>query len=166
MHQRRDQAPIQALIRRQFRRHELGGELRHRHQLGTDLLRQRLDELHHFFLEQPRHQPFATPDRNLVELGERHGHRHPVARRTRFEMVSQFEIDAAKSETRRKRLGGHARRLMTHQVFAFEVQQTRIFALGLLAPFFEIGAVGDALRNQAVVKGDNQFVVDQHVGAA
>ena len=147
MHQRRDQAPIQALIRRRCRRHELGGELRHRHQLGTDLLRQRLDELHYFFLEQPRHQPFATPDRNLVELGERHGHRHAVARRTRFKMISQIEVDTAEPKLWREGVGGHACRLMTHQIFAFEVQQTRIFALGLLAPFFEIGAVGDALRN-------------------
>ena len=162
VNERRDQP----LVRRLHGRDEIGGKLRHRHQLRTDLLRQRLHELHDLLLEQPRNQPVAAPRRNLVQLRKRHGDRHAVLRRSRLEVVREFELDAAELELVRERLGRHAGRLVAHQVFALEVQQFWRFPLGLLAPLVEVGAVGDAFRDDPVVEGDDQFVVDQNVRPA
>ena len=166
VHQRRDQRLIGVHLAGGDRGAEFGGELRHRHEFGTDLLRQRFDELDDLFLEQAGNQPFAARGRQLVELGQRHGQRHAVLGRAGLEMVGEREIDAGELDAVREGLGRHPRRLVAHQVFALQVEQFGLLALGLLAPFVEIDAADHVFGNQPVVEGDDQLVVDQHVRAA
>ena len=78
-------------------------------------------------------------------------------------MIAELEFDAAKLDRMRKGLGRHARRFVAHQVFALELEQIGVFAFGFAPPFIEAGAVRDAFGNQAVVEGDDQLLVDQHV---
>ena len=78
-------------------------------------------------------------------------------------MVAQRVIDAADLQVMRESLGGHAGRRMAHQVVLGEEQQLGVFLLGRLAPMVEGGAVVDAFRNDVVVEGEDQLVVDQHV---
>jgi hypothetical protein len=66
----------------------------------------------------------------------------------------------------RKGLAGDAGRLVAHQVVALQVQQARRLALGLAPPLVESRAAVDAGGDQAVVEGEDQFVVDQYVRPA
>jgi hypothetical protein len=108
---------------------------------GTSLarkpLRQRLHQLHDLFLEQARHQPLAARGRNLVQLRQRQGQRHAVARTAGLEVVGQLVIDAGEPQLMRKGLAGDAGGLVPHQVFALQVEQARRLALGLAPPLVE-----------------------------
>ena len=128
-----------------------------RHALGVGL---------HLLLQQTRHQPLAARRRHLVEQRHRHRHRHAVLRRARLEVV--FELEAVRPHLQlvREILRGDAGRLVAHQVLAPQLQQAGLRALGFLAPFLEVGAVGDALRHPRFVEGVDQFVVHQDVRAA
>jgi len=81
-------------------------------------------------------------------------------------VIGQRVVDAAKLQLVRERLAGDAGGLMAHQVFAQQVQQARLFAFCLAAPLVESGAAVDAIGDDLVVEGEDQLVVDQHVGPA
>ena len=81
-------------------------------------------------------------------------------------MVSERVVHAADFDLRREGVGGDPGGFMAHQVFALQVEQFRLLTFSLAPPLLEISAVADVLRDQAVVKGDNQFVINEHIGAA
>ena len=65
-------------------------------------------------------------------------------------------------ETRR----GDAFGIVAHQCFAGEKEQVRVFAFGALTPLGQRDEVDDVFGKVGVVKGFNEAVVDQYVGAA
>ena len=145
-------------------------KLRHRHQLGPDLLRQGFHQLQHLLLEQPGHQPFTAQHRHLIEVRQWHGQRHAVAWRTGLKVIGERVLHTAKLDLRGEGIGRHSRRLVPHQVFALEEQELRVFAtlfaLGFLAPQVKIRAVVDTLGNHMVVEGVDQLVINQHIRPA
>ena len=145
---------------------EFVGEFGQRPELVTDFLRQGLRQQRDFFLEQARHQPVAARSRYLVECDQRHGEREAVARIARVVQVFERVTASADGELVRKLRGGDAGRLVPHQVLALEVEQLRLVGLSGTAPVLERCAVVDANGDQAVVKGVDQLLVHQHVGAA
>ena len=167
--QRRNQSLIQLFVIARYGRQEFFDKIRHRHQLGADLLRQRLDQLHQFFLDQPRHQPLHARRRDLVELRQWQGQCHAIARRARLEVIAEHVLHAARLEFVRKGLGGDASRRVAHQVILGQEEELGVVLLGRLAPVVKGGAVVDGglarlrLGNQVIVEGINQLVIDQHV---
>ncbi len=79
-------------------------------------------------------------------------------------MVSERKLNAAQPDLVREGFGGHSGRLVAHQIFALQMKQLWILAFGLAPPMVEVGTVAQALGDDLVVKGENQLVVDQHVG--
>ena len=164
--QRVDDALVELAVVAFYGSEKFLDEFRHRHQLGADFLRQRLDQLHQLFLDQARHQPFHARRRNLVELRQWQRQRHAIPRRARLEVISERVLHTAGLELVREGLGGDAGRRVAHQVVLGQEQQLGVFLLGGLAPVVEGGAVVDVFRNDVVVESEDQFVVDQHVLAA
>ena len=79
-------------------------------------------------------------------------------------MVSELEALAAMHESRRKGVGGDARRLVAHQLFLFQAEQFRVGRFRLAPPVVEGRQGDDALWNFSVVEGVYEFVIDQHIG--
>jgi hypothetical protein len=103
--------------------------------------------------------------RNLVQREQRHRQRHAVARAARLEVVGQPHLDPGDVHRLREQLGGHAGRLVPHQLFAVQVQELGVVARGVLVPLLEPGAVHHAGRYLLVVERGDQLVVHQHVEA-
>ncbi len=151
---------------------EAGRVVGQRHAVAAQLLWQRLQEQLHLLLQHARHQPLGAARVHLVQREQRHLQRDAVARRARLEVVGQRHLDAGHRQPLREQVGGHARRLVAHQVVARQVQQPQL-VLGLAArlqlvaiPALERGAGMDAGRDRLVVEAVNQLVVHQHVLAA
>ena len=145
---------------------KLLGEFLQRTELVPQPLRHRLGQRAHLLLQQARHQPLAARRRHLVEQRHRHRHGDAVARGARLELVLELEGARPEPQLVREILGGDARRLVAHQVFAAQVEQLRVGALRLLAPGVEGDGVVDPLRHALVVERVHQLVVDQDVRAA
>ena len=120
----------------------------------------------HFFLQHARHQPFAALARQLVQGIQGHAQGHAIAHAARLEVIRQAHFQARHGHGFREQVGGHAGSLVAHQLFAVQVQQLRVFARGLFMPFLEAGAIAHVRRQQLVVEGGDQLIVDQHVQAA
>ena len=165
--QRQQQRALGSLVRG-ARLREIGGEFRQRHAATAQLLRQRLQQGQGFLLEHARYQPFAAVGVELIERCQRHGGGDAVARRSGFEVVTQGEFQRAGRQpgALREQVGGDAGGFMPHQIVALEEQQLRLCALGARAPDLEAGAIDHLRRNQRIVEGEDQFLVDQHVRAA
>ncbi len=139
--------------------------------MAAQFLRQRLDQLRDLLRQDARDQPFAARSADLVDQRQRHGERDAVVVPARRKVVAQCKADVVYLQVRRELVGGDACRLVAHQVVFFQVEQFRVGALRLLAPRFESRAVvdvmpGELTGNAAVVKREDQLVVDQHIGAA
>ena len=78
-----------------------------------------------FSLSSPGTSHSQRAARHLVEQRHRHRHGHAVARRARLEVVVEPERVRAEPELVREVVGGDARRLVAHQVFALQVQELR-----------------------------------------
>ncbi|CAG9217134.1 hypothetical protein BGLA2_2640002 [Burkholderia gladioli] len=151
---------------------ETGRELGQRHAVAAQLLRQRLQQQLHLLLEHARHQPLGAARVHLVQGVERHLQGHAVARRAGLEVIAQAHLDASHGQSLREQVGGHASRLVAHQVVARQVQQAQL-VLSLAAlpylvaiPALERRAGVDAFGDRLVVEAVDQLVVDQHVLAA
>ena len=120
----------------------------------------------HLFLQHARHQPFAALARQLIQGIQRHAQRHAIAHAARLEVIRQAHFQARHGHGFREQVGGHAGRLVAHQLFAVQIQQLGVLARRFLVPFFETGAIAHVRRQQLVVEGGDQFIVDQHVQAA
>ena len=139
---------------------------------------QRLD----LVLEHARHQPFATLLVDLVQHKQRHRHREAVLGVTGLVQIGGGAIDTAQPHGFGERLGGDARRLVAHELLTREQQELAVASgrrtahrhghqvLGLFAgiavPGIKTVAAADVGGQLLVIKGVDQFVVDQHVLAA
>ena len=142
-------------------------EFRQRHDMTTQLLRQRLQQQLRLFLQHAGHEPFGAARIDLVQAVERHGERHAIARRTGLEVIGQRHLDAGHRHALREQVGRDAGGFVAHQVVAREEQEARLARLLFVAiPALERGARVDALRHERIVEREDQFVVDEHVLAA
>ena len=81
-------------------------------------------------------------------------------------MVLERETVGPELEARRKVLRGDAGGFMAHQVFAREVQEALVLALGAHPPLLEGGSVVHGRRHARGIKRVDQLFVDQDVRAA
>lgn len=103
----------------------------------TKFLRQRLQQLLHFFSEQARHQPLTTVFRNLVELRQWQIECHTIVAGAGIVVIGEAQLLTVEFEMMWKGVGGDASRLMAHQLLTFEKQQLRLHGLGGPAPRLE-----------------------------
>ena len=160
------QGEQQSVIRRGNFLTKFRGKLRHRHAVATYFLRQSFQQLYNFFCQQTRHQIFAARRRYLINQRQRYSQRHPVIAFTRCKIVAQGIAHIVHHQLRRKLVGSDTRCFVPHQIIFLQVQQFWRFALGLFAPNFKCCTVVDVRWNAAVIKGEYQFIIHQHIGTA
>ena len=81
-------------------------------------------------------------------------------------MISQCIANIVHHQLRWELIGGDACCLVPHQIVTLEIQQARIGAFCLLAPCLECRAIVNVRRDDAIVKGKDQFVIYQHIRSA
>ncbi|MNT29621.1 hypothetical protein D3C72_1653710 [compost metagenome] len=134
--------------------------------MAAQLLRQRLQQQVHFFLQHAGHQPLAAVRVNLVQRKQRHRQGHAVARGAGLEVVVQRHRHALPFHLFGKDIGSDAGGFVPHQLVA---RQHQLGGRGLVQaghPLFQRGGLRDIGRKLAVVEGEDQLVVHQDVGAA
>ena len=143
--------------------HEVLCEIRQRHAMTTDFLWQGFEQGLYFFLNHACNQPFALRRRDKIQHRHRHRQRHTVSVRTRLKMVGQRTIHATDVHAFREHIGGHARRLMTHQFIARQIQTFRLGFDNLVMPFLQGTSIANLLRNHRIVKRNDQLIIDQNI---
>ena len=158
-----DQGIEQVALRERRGRAELIGVVGQGHQARTRALVQAFHQCEDLGWQHARHQPVATLFAGLVEGVDRQRDGEAVPGVAGLVQVGRGTVDAAEADGLRERGGGDARRLVTHQLVARELQQLGLTLHFIAVPALECGTADHVRRYLLVVESEDQFVVDQHV---
>ena len=162
-----EQCICQGAVAKDFGHRQLGGQacgtFGQGHKAAARLLRQAFKQGLDLVFEHAGHQPLAALLADLVKHKQRHVHGHTVLGVAGLVQVAGAAVDAAQAHRPGKGLGGDARRLVAHELFAAEKQEARLGTRGVLPPAFKSRAVVDLGGHLAIVERKNQLVVNQHV---
>ena len=142
------------------------GRLRQWHQARARALVQGFDERLDLLFQHARHQPFAAFFAHLVQYKQRHCHRQSVFAVAGFMQVGGGTIHTAQTHGFRKRIGGDTRCLVAHELITRQLEQVRLGVRFMPVPALKTVGVVNVGGQLLVIKGVDQFVVDQHVLAS